>query len=100
MSPQPIDHDRDPAAPSRNPALGAALGRLRLDGAIFFRAEFSEQWAYQSPTGEQLAQILRPGSERLIIFHIVAAGGCWIRRGDDERIWAREGDVIVRAGPG
>ena len=26
---------------------------------------------------------------------IVAAGGCWIRRGDDERIWAREGDVIV-----
>src|SRR5262245_49218147 len=29
------------------------------------------------------------------MFDIVAAGECWIQTGDDERIWAREGDVIV-----
>jgi len=87
------DHDRETGAPSRTTAI-AALQRLRLDGAIFFRAEFTERWAYESPTSGQLAQILRPGASRLIIFHIVAAGECWIRR-DGDLLWAREGDVIV-----
>jgi len=66
-----------------------------LDGAIFFRAEFTERWAYRSPTPDQLTQILRPGAARLIIFHIVAAGACWVRVDRGERLWAREGDVIV-----
>jgi hypothetical protein len=26
-----------------------ALENLRLDGAIFFRAEFTENWAFESP---------------------------------------------------
>jgi AraC-like DNA-binding protein len=107
-------HDRDTGLPSRDPtsldgpsldgpsldsrsreALSAALHRLRLDGAIFFRAEFTDSWAYQSPTSDEVAQILRPGAKRLIIFHIVAAGGCWVRRGDGERLSATEGDVVV-----
>jgi AraC-like DNA-binding protein len=91
------DHDREAAAPSRNPAdaLGTALHRLRLDGSIFFRAEFTERWAYQSPTPDQMTQILRPDAKRLIIFHIVAAGSCWVQAPGGERLWAREGDVIV-----
>ena len=35
-------------APARS-ALDDALERLRLDGAIFFRAEFTEGWSYESP---------------------------------------------------
>jgi AraC-like DNA-binding protein len=92
------DHDRATGAPSRDPArdvLGAALQHLRLDGAIFFRAEFTERWAYQSPTPEQLSRILRPGASRLIIFHIVAAGECWVQPASGERVWARTGDVVV-----
>jgi hypothetical protein len=61
VAPHRTDHDRTTAVPSRDPAA-EALRRLRLDGAIFFRAEFSENWAYQSPTGDQMAQILRPGA--------------------------------------
>jgi AraC-like DNA-binding protein len=96
VRPGAIDHDREAAGPSRNPAdsFDLALDRLRLDGAIFFRAEFTERWAYQTPTAVQMAQMLRPGAERMIFFHIVAVGGCWIQRGDD-RLWAGEGDVIV-----
>lgn len=75
-------------------ALHAALENLRLDGAIFFRAEFTESWAYQSPPAE-LAGLLRPGAQRLIMFHIVAAGTCWISLEDGDRHWARRGDVIV-----
>ncbi|MEU6590513.1 AraC family transcriptional regulator [Streptomyces sp. NPDC046881] len=75
--------------------LDAALQGLRLDGAIFFRAEFTEGWAYRSPTTEQLVRILRPAAKRLIVFHIVAGGTCWVRLPDGERVWAREGDVVV-----
>jgi AraC-like DNA-binding protein len=76
------------------PPLQAALEQLRLDGAIFFRAELTECWGYQSPPAE-IAGLLRPGTERLIFFHIVAQGRLWISVGDGERHWASAGDVIV-----
>ncbi len=91
-------HDRETADPDRNlsaPApLDVALERLRLEGAIFFRAEFTEGWAYQSPPPE-LAGLLHPGARRLIQFHIVARGTCWVALDDGERRWASHGDVIV-----
>jgi AraC-like DNA-binding protein len=75
--------------------LGAALERLRIAGAIFFRAEFTEGWAYESPPPDVIAALLHPGAARLIMFHIVAAGTCWISVGDGERHWASAGDVVV-----
>ncbi len=74
--------------------LQAALERLRLDGAIFFRSELSEGFAFES-TPLALAGALRPGAEKLILFHIVAAGSCWVSVVDGERHWAGPGDVIV-----
>lgn len=76
-------------------ALDAALESLRLDGAIFFRSEFSEPWAYESRPPEKIAAALHPGAQRLIMFHIVARGRCWIDVGDGMRQWAEAGDVIV-----
>jgi AraC-like DNA-binding protein len=74
--------------------LGSALDQLRLDGAIFFRSELTEGFAFES-TPAALADVLHPGAERLILFHIVAHGSCWVSAGDGERHWAHEGDVIV-----
>ena len=71
------------------------LDRLRLDGAIFLRGEYTEAWAYESPTGEMMAGVLRPGRERLLFFHIIASGRCWVSIDDGERHWADAGDVIV-----
>jgi AraC-like DNA-binding protein len=76
-------------------ALGAALERLRLSGAIFFRGEFSEEWAFESPDGPAMAALLSPGSTRVIIFHVVARGTCWIEPVGGERHWATTGDVIA-----
>lgn len=88
--------DRDTARlPSGAATLEAALAGVRLDGAIFLRAEYTEPWSYASPVACDLAELLRPGRERLVLFHIVAAGRCWIRLDDGERHWAERGDVIV-----
>lgn len=75
--------------------LRAALERLRLGGAIFLRAEYTDGWSYESPPAEDLIGLLQPDARQLILFHIVARGGCWIEINGGERHWASEGDVIV-----
>jgi AraC-like DNA-binding protein len=84
-----------PGAQAQAQALAVALDRLRLEGAIFLRGEYTEAWAYESPTGEMMASLLRPGRDRLLFFHIIASGRCWVSIRDDERHWAERGDVVV-----
>lgn len=74
--------------------LRSALGRLRLEGAIFFRSQLTDGFAFESQPLD-LAGALVPGAVRLILFHIVAQGSCWVAVDDGERHWACEGDVIV-----
>jgi AraC-like DNA-binding protein len=75
-------------------ALQDALGRLHLEGAIFLRAEYTDDWAFES-RGPDATQMLHPGAERVILFHVVAAGECWVSVEDGQRHRAVAGDVIV-----
>jgi AraC-like DNA-binding protein len=75
--------------------LNGALDRLRLEGALFLRAEYREPWAYESLPGCDTAKILRPDADRVILFHVVASGACWVQVEGGERHWAMQGDVIV-----
>ena len=84
-----------PGRLTETPTVTTMLDRLRLDGAIFLRGEYTEAWAYESPTGEMMASVLRPGRERLLFFHIIANGRCWVAVDDGERHWASRGDVVV-----
>jgi len=84
----------EPADLAAAPLLRQALEQLRLEGAIFFRSELSEPFAFES-TPSALADVLHPGAERVILFHIVASGSCWVAGDDGERHWAEAGDVIV-----
>ena len=77
-----------------SPLLNSALDQLRLEGAIFFRSELTEPFAFESEP-LALADSLHPGADRLILFHIVARGSCWVATSDGERHWASQGDVIV-----
>ena len=96
-------HDWDATTADRDTAshvmstttLDAAFDRLRLEGAIFLRGEYSEAWAYESPTGEMMAGLLRPGRERLLYFHIIASGRCWVALEGGDKHWADAGDVVV-----
>ena len=98
-----VGHDRETANVDRNTeswpvsisALTTALDHLRLEGAIFLRGEYTEAWSYESPTGELMASLLRPGRERLLFFHIIAGGKCWVAIEGGEPHWAERGDVVV-----
>jgi len=84
------ERDRAPARP-----FDDALDHLRLEGAIFMRAEYSERWALSDQGGPMFAAMMHPGAERLILFHVIASGRCWVSTPDGERTWASGGEVIV-----
>lgn len=73
----------------------AVLDGLRLTGAVFLRAEYTEPWAFESLPSADLAAALVPGVERVTPFHVVASGRCWAEVEPGERHWASAGDVIV-----
>jgi AraC-like DNA-binding protein len=75
-------------------ALRSTLAQLRLEGAIFFRSEFTDAFSFESAP-LALADSLHPGADRLLLFHIVARCDCWVAVDDGVRHWAHEGDVIV-----
>jgi AraC-like DNA-binding protein len=68
---------------------------LRISGAIFLRAEYTEPWAYEAVDGPTTAALLHPGAANVVLFHLVAKGRCWITVDDGEQHWADAGDVIV-----
>lgn len=90
-------HDRAPAlsGPAPTPPPADALARLRLEGAIFMRGEYTEAWAYESLPPSDAAAILAPQAERVLLFHVVASGRCWIETEPGHPQWASAGDVIV-----
>lgn len=96
MSSGPAGNDRDTATHDRNAAvrLDEALNAIRLEGAIFLKADYTERWAYESLPGDVTAQVLH-GTDRIVLFHVIASGRCWVSVDGGEKHWANKGDVIV-----
>ena len=92
---QPDSHDSLPAAPDPEATLDGILGRMRLQGAVFLRGEYTEAWCYESPSAEQTVALLQPDATQVALFHVVAQGRCWVALADGERHWAGSGDVFV-----
>ena len=97
VAPPSVNHDRDPAVHDRNATtvLSDALDRLRLRGAIFLQAEFSEPWAYESMPLSDLGALFLPDARQIILFHVIAQGRCWVETEGGDRLWAAAGDVVV-----
>lgn len=84
-----------PISPPDGPdLLSDVLSHVRLSGAIFLRGEYSAPWAFDSPEPEELIDVVAPGAERLILFHIVRSGEAWIGA-KGRRIDVLAGDVVV-----
>ncbi|MEW6153575.1 MAG: AraC family transcriptional regulator [Actinomycetota bacterium] len=82
-------------AVGRFAALAEVLDLVRLEGALFLRADFRAPWAYTSPPGRELAEALLPGAGSLVLFHIIGEGRCWIAMEDGQRHPLERGDVVV-----
>ena len=76
-------------------ALSQTLRVVRLVGAIFINARFTAPWCYQSPSADSAAALLEPGAERVVIFHLITEGECYVELGSDPPLRLTAGDVVV-----
>ena len=76
-------------------ALAAALRAVHLVGAIFMNARLSAPWCYQSPPADEVAPLLDPDAERIVIFHLVMEGECFVEIDGQPPLKLCAGDAIV-----
>jgi AraC-like DNA-binding protein len=76
-------------------ALSEVLRVVKLDGAVFYNAEFSSPWRFGSPASRMLAPYLAPGADHVIIYHLLIEGGGFARLIDGERVPLEAGDIVI-----
>ncbi len=76
-------------------AFSQILSGVKLNGAVFFRAEFSAPWGFSTPTAKVLTATHAPGAEHLVLYHLVIQGGAFIEMLDGESLELSPGDVVV-----
>jgi len=77
-------------------ALSETLRVVRLVGAIFIQGRFSAPWCYQSPRADSAAPLLEPGAERVVIFHLITEGECFVEIESEPPVQhLRAGDAVV-----
>jgi AraC-like DNA-binding protein len=76
-------------------ALSETLRVMRLVGAIFINARFTAPWCYKSPSANAAAPMLEPSAERVVIFHMISEGECYVELGDEPPTRLIAGDVVI-----
>ena len=77
-------------------ALSETLRVVRLIGAIFINGRFTAPWCYQSPHADYAAPLLEPGAERVVIFHMITEGECYVEMdGRQPPVHLIAGDAVI-----
>ena len=75
--------------------LSEVLRAVRLEGAVFFNAEFSAPWCISEPRSTAKAPYLSPGAGHLIMYHFLTEGRAYAKLPDGRREELTAGDIIV-----
>ncbi|MDC8451244.1 MAG: AraC family transcriptional regulator [Nitrospira sp.] len=77
-------------------ALSEVLKTVKLDGAVFYNAEFSAPWCFYSPPSSVLAPYLSAGSKHVIIFHLLTDGYGYAEvEGNSRPLPLSAGDLVI-----
>lgn len=76
-------------------ALSECLSSVRMTGAIFLSAEFTAPWGFESPAAAQSASVLSPGTERLVIYHLVIDGRAMVRLPGEPDLPVEAGEIVI-----
>lgn len=76
-------------------ALSQTLRVVHLVGAMFLHARFTAPWCYQSPRADLAAPLLEPQAERVVIFHLITEGECFVEMPGEVPVRLVAGDVVL-----
>jgi AraC-like DNA-binding protein len=75
--------------------LSDVLAAVRLTGAVYFHMEMSSPWVAETPPAREIAANVMPGAQRVIEYHLIAAGACWGHALGQPPMRLEEGDIFV-----
>ena len=76
-------------------AFSEILSGVKLNGALFFSAEFSAPWGFSTPPPSAVADELAPGTEHLVLYHFLVNGGAIVQLVDGPSMELTGGDVVI-----
>jgi AraC-like DNA-binding protein len=76
-------------------AFSEVLSGVRLNGAMFFSAQFSAPWRLSTPHSRTLASTLAPGAQHLVIYHFVVDGSAHAQLDGGPDVDLSPGDIVV-----
>jgi AraC-like DNA-binding protein len=84
-------------SPYRMDAFSEILTGVRLNGAVFFNAEFSSPWGLSVPASEKMsvANTLAPGAAHFLLYHLVVDGNAFVEMADGKTLELNSGDVVI-----
>ena len=75
--------------------LSEVLKVIRLEGALFFNAEFSAPWSLSSTPPEALAPYISLLAGHVILYHLVTEGSAWAQLMNGPRLELTAGDIVI-----
>ncbi|QYO63952.1 cupin domain-containing protein [Leptolyngbya sp. 7M] len=75
--------------------LSDILRVIRFSGVINLRPEFSAPWMIETPSCANFADTIQADTTRIVPFHIVAEGNCWVKTKTDICQALSSGDIII-----
>jgi AraC-like DNA-binding protein len=76
-------------------AFSEILSGVKLNGAVFFNAEFSEPWGLYAPASKVMAAQVAPDAAHLVPYHLLVEGGAIVEIEDGQSVTLVPGDVVI-----
>jgi AraC-like DNA-binding protein len=75
--------------------LSTVLKTVKLEGTMFYNAEFTAPWGVRSPASCFLAQYLSPEPRNIIVYHLLTQGRAYVNVENCRRVSLAAGDIVV-----
>ena len=76
--------------------LSEVLKAVKLDGAMFYNAEYSAPWCFRSPASHLVAPYLSPVYRHVIIYHLLTEGHGYAHvEGAGRPLTLHAGDIVI-----
>lgn len=87
-------HAESEPDPAGLDVLSDVLRVFRATGTALLRGDFNEPWTLDMPRGSDVARMLHGGRAKIVMFHIIAEGSCWVATGGEAPVQLEKGDMI------
>jgi AraC-like DNA-binding protein len=76
-------------------AFSEILSAVKLNGAVYFTAEFSSPWGFSAPASNRMVATFSLGPAHVLIYHLVLEGGAVVELEDGQSLELKAGDVVI-----